>query len=338
MRCSLIIPAYNAEKTIALCLESALNQSLSREEYEIIVVDDGSTDKTPEIVKRHPVRLIQQENQGPAAARNKGANEAKGDILVFTDSDCELDFDFLKRIVSPIEDDPEIVGVQGSYKTKQKEFMAQFGQVEIETRYKRMAKNKYIDFIGTYAAAYKKDIFQKYGGFDTGFPLASGEDAEFSYRLSEKGNKMVFNPEAFVYHKHPHTLREYLRVKYWRAYWRIPAYKKNPQKIIKDSYTPQTLKIQILIVGLIGISLFCTLLFGSNLNIPLLLSLIFIISSLPFAVVAFKKEATLGILSPFLLFVRACTFLLGNVSGFINEVLIIKVKTWSKKISLIRPD
>jgi len=78
------------------------------------------------------------------------------------------------------------------------------------------------------------------GGFDTGFPLTLGEDAEFSYRLSQKGYKMVFNPQAFVYHKHPHTLKEYLRVKYWRAYWRIPAYKKNPQKMIKDSYTPQT--------------------------------------------------------------------------------------------------
>ena len=163
MKYSLIIPAYNAERTIASCLGSALNQSLSRDEYEIVVVDDGSTDKTSEIVKSYPVRLIQQRNQGPAVARNSGANEAKGNILIFTDSDCELDFKFLKEITSPIESDPEIVGVQGSYKTKQKEIMAQFGQVEIETRYRRMAKNKYIDFIGTYAAAYNKDIFQKYG-------------------------------------------------------------------------------------------------------------------------------------------------------------------------------
>ena len=64
MKFSLIIPAYNAERTIASCLDSALNQSLSREEYEIVVVDDGSTDKTPEIVKNYPVRLIQQENKG----------------------------------------------------------------------------------------------------------------------------------------------------------------------------------------------------------------------------------------------------------------------------------
>ena len=148
---------------------------------------------------------------------------------------------------------------------------------------------------------------------------------------------MVFNPQAFVYHKHSNTLKEYLRVKYWRAYWRIPAYKKNPQKMIKDSYTPQLLKVQILIVGLIGISLCFTAFLGGSLSILLLL-LMLIISSLPFAVVAFKKGATLGLLSPCLLFFRACTFLLGNLSGLINEVLVLKVKTWSKRIGLIRTD
>ncbi len=332
MKCSLIIPAYNAEKSIAFCLESALIQSLLRERYEIIVVDDGSTDNTSEIIRNYPVRLIKQENQGPAAARNRGTNEANGDILIFTDSDCELDAKFLEKIIAPIERDTEIAGVQGSYKTKQKEFMAQFAQVEIETRYKRMAKNKYIDFVGTYAAAYKKDIFQKYGGFDTAFPLASGEDADFSYRLSQNGYKLVFNPQAFVYHKHPSTLTSYLRQKYWRAYWRFLAYKKNPQKAIKDSYTPQLIKIQMLIVGMIGATILWVPFYGRNLTVPFLLFLIFVAFSLPFAIEASNKRLLIGLLSPAILFMRAWTFLWGMIRGFINEMVIMKMKEWIKRI------
>ena len=331
MRCSLIIPAYNAEKSIVTCLESALNQSLPRDEYEVVVVDDGSTDNTPRIAANYPVRLIRQQNQGPAAARNNGASEAIGNVFIFTDSDCELDHKFLEAIISPIENNKDIVGVQGIYKTKQKELAAQFGQIEIEHRYERMRKSEYIDFIGTYAAAYKADIFKEFGGFDTEFPLSSGEDAEFSYRVSQKGYKMVFCPEAFVYHIHPRTWRKYFQVKFWRAYWRMLAYKKNPEKALKDTYTPQTLKIQIMLVGLIGFLLLGIALFGSKTDSILfllfyLVLLSFLMTTLPFVFLSFKKNALLCFLSPFLLLIRAGVFLAGNLSGLFVEVVIRKLK------------
>ncbi|MBW1791755.1 MAG: glycosyltransferase [Deltaproteobacteria bacterium] len=320
MLCSLIIPAYNAEKTIVSCLESALKQSLSTDEYEVIVVDDGSTDKTPQIVSKYPVRLIQQENQGPAVARNRGADEAGGSILIFTDSDCELDFDFLKKIIATFEQDSEIVGVQGSYKTRQNEFMAQFGQVEIETRYKRMAKNKYIDFIGTYAAAYRKDIFQKYGGFDTGFPLASGEDTEFSYKLHESGHKMVFEPGAFVYHQHPAKLKHYLKSKFYRGYWRVRLYKKHPEKTVRDSYTPQSLKIQVMSIPFL---LLCGLLSVFN-SFWLILVFLFIVSflffSIPFIRIFRARKYPYYSLVPIILLLRAFAIPLGMTFGIINEI------------------
>ena len=100
MKYSLIIPAYNAEATIAACIESALRQSISKEDYEVIVVDDGSLDKTPKIAKNYAVKLIMQKNQGPAVARNRAAQEARGDILVFVDADCELDLSFIKNIIA----------------------------------------------------------------------------------------------------------------------------------------------------------------------------------------------------------------------------------------------
>lgn len=321
MKCSLVIPAYNAECTIAFCLESALNQSLPGEDYEIIVIDDGSTDTTARIVKNYPIRLIQQQNQGPAIARNKGANEARGDIIVFTDSDCELDFNFLEKIIFPIEKDPEIVGVQGSYKTRQEEFMAQFGQAEIELRYKKMAKNKYIDFIGTYAAAYKKDIFQKYGGFDTGFPLASGEDIEFSHRLHQMGYKMVFEQEAFVYHQHPIKLRHYIKTKFYRGYWRIRLYRKYPKKAIKDSYTPQSLKFQVLISVPFFFFFGVSSVFNVIWLLPLFLIIVsFLVFSIPFFKLIKERKYSKAIFIPLILFLRATSLLFGMLFGGFNEI------------------
>ena len=319
MRCSLIIPAYNASNTIATCLSSALNQSILRDEYEVIVVDDGSTDNTSDIIEKYPVKLIRQQNQGPAVARNRGAGEAVGDILVFTDSDCELDHNFLSNITAPIVNDIQITGVQGSYKTRQKEFMARFGQVEIETRYQRMAKGEYIDFIGTYAAAYKADIFREYGGFDTGFPLASGEDTEFSYKLHRAGYKLVFVPESFVYHQHPTKLVKYLRTKFYRGYWRIRLYKKHPEKAIKDSYTPQSLKVQFFSIPLFLLS--GVLLFFSWLWLLPILAVIFlfIFFSLPFIRLMVKDDGAKRFFVSSLLFLRASALFFGMCFGALNE-------------------
>ncbi len=86
---SIIIPSYNAAATIRECLEALEHQTANRSSYEVILVDDGSTDSTVEMAGEFStVRIIRQENQGPAIARNNGAEEAGGDVVLFTDSDC----------------------------------------------------------------------------------------------------------------------------------------------------------------------------------------------------------------------------------------------------------
>jgi len=85
IRFSIIIPAYNSEKTLFTCLESLEDQSLSKEAYEVIIVDDGSTDSTATIAKKFNNKYIYQTNQGPASARNKGVKSAVGDIILFTE-------------------------------------------------------------------------------------------------------------------------------------------------------------------------------------------------------------------------------------------------------------
>jgi GT2 family glycosyltransferase len=300
-----------------------LRQSISKDHYEVIVIDDGSCDKTSEIVSAYPVKIVKQHNQGPAAARNKGAKASCGKILVFTDSDCELSFNFLENIIAPLENNAKIVGVQGSYKTKQNDFIAQFGQVEIETRYQKMVKKRHIDFIGTYAAAYNKDIFEQFGGFDQGFRVASGEDTEFSYKLHEAGYKMVFEPKAVVYHQHPHILTNYLKTKFNRGYWRIRLYRKHPKKAINDSYTPQLLKIQVMSIPFVFLFWVLSLMNLYWLASLLVFTIIFCLCSIPFARAYVQRKFTHFFLIPFVLFLRAVFIFVGMLFGLINELRVI---------------
>lgn len=319
MNCSLIIPAYNSAKTLPLCLRSALNQSLPREQYEVIVIDDGSTDNTAEIAKAFGVDVIVQKNQGPAAARNAGAQKAKGDILVFTDSDCELDPNFLRNLTAPFQQ-PEITGAQGAYKTRQPEFMAHFGQIEIETRYELLARSSFIDFIGTYAAAYRREIFINNQGFDTQFRLASGEDTEFSYKLQKQGHRLVFCPDAIVYHQHPSSLGRYLRVKFYRGFWRVRLYSLHPEKMLRDSYTPQHLKIQVLTSALIPLLAFFSLINSIWLWCWVAWFLAYIYWSLPFFF-RFRRNSFPGAYKiPFVLALRAIALGSGLMFGYLKRI------------------
>ncbi len=312
---SVIVPTFNGEETIANCLNSLLNQSY-KGEYEVIVVNDGSTDKTSDVVKKYPVRLLAQEHRGPAAARNLGARNTSGDILLFTDDDCVAEKNWIEEMMKPF-DNPEIAGVQGRYKTKQRSLIARFAQYEIEERYERMRRHKYIDFIGSYSAAYRKNVFLKEGGFDESFPIASGEDPDLSFRLVAEGHKMVFAPNAVVYHHHPDTLLKYLRQKFYRAYWRVVLYKKNPKKAVKDSYTPQTLKIQLGIFYLFAFSLIYAMA-TRHWSIAIAAVSLFFLSSLPLSFSILRKDKAVGAFAPFLIMLRSATLGIGMLFGMLR--------------------
>ena len=320
---SIVIPAYNASKTLSQCLESLVKQTDKFKNFEIIVVDDGSTDETPQIVKGFQgVKLISQQNQGPAVARNKGAEEAEGDIIIFIDSDCVAFPNWIEEMLKPFKKDPEVAGVKGAYKTRQNELAARFVQYEYEDKYDKMKKDKYIDFIDTYSAAFKREVFLEMGGYDTEFPVACAEDAEFSYRLSKKGHKMVFNPHALVYHIHPSSLFAYLKKKYKFAFWRMLAVKKNPDKILSDSHTPQIMKVQMLMSPLIFASIVLSIPFSKYMaNFSTGLLLLFLLISLPFTIKTMKKDVLVGLLSPFFLFLRGIAQFIGVGGGFYKVVV-----------------
>ena len=322
---SVIIPAYNSEKTIALCLDSILNQSISIENYEVIVVDDGSIDNMANIVTQYDkVKLIRQRNQGPATARNLGAKEAQGEFILFTDSDCELEKNWLEEMVRPFTDE-QIGGVQGRYKTKQKRVIALLDQIDIEGRYHKMMKRKYIDSIGTYSAAYRRDVFNKLGGFNTNYKTACGEDIEFSFLLSKSGYKMIFAERAICYHKHPDTLYKYLRTKYSRGYWRTLLYKNNRDKIIQDSYTSLIMKVQYMLVIFALLSLFSALIIDVFIWVASVCIILFFILCTPFMLFALKKNFKVTLIYPFICFFRAIFFITGMSLGLVH-VLTGKIK------------
>lgn len=98
---SVVVPVYNGAETIAACIESLLKQDYPSDRYDIIIVENGSTDNTTEIVKRFPVRLFHSYDKGPAPARNMGLSVSSAEIVAYTDADCVAAPNWLSELVKP---------------------------------------------------------------------------------------------------------------------------------------------------------------------------------------------------------------------------------------------
>lgn len=303
MKVSVIVPAYKAEKTIDDCLDGLQKQNYPKEKYEVIIVDDGSPDNIKDVAEKYPFKYIRQENKGPASARNRGVKEAVNDIILFTDSDCIPDVNWIREMVRQFKENQGVVAVKGAYKTYQKKLTARFVQAEFEERYDICKSVNNINMVDTYSAAFKKNVFWQAGGFDESFPTANNEDTELSYKISSMGHKMAFNPQAIVYHMgHPDSLKRYIIQKFWRGYWRMVVYKRFPAKMLKDGYTPQMLKVQIGLLFLIFLSILLLPIFP---YFVYLLCILFLFTTLPFVFKTVKTDLKVSILSPFYLFIRA---------------------------------
>ncbi len=325
---SIIVPVYNSEKTIAECIKSLKNQNY-RGNFEIIVVDDGSIDNTAKIAEKNGAIVFRQKNAGPAKARNLGAQKAKGEIFLFTDADCISEKNWISEMVKPFSDS-KVAGVQGAYKTKQKSTTAKFNQLEIEYRYERMKRlSENLDWIGSYSAGYRKKDYFEANGFDESFPKASGEDPELSYKISKKGKKLVFNEKAIVYHKHPETILRYLQVKFHRAYYRVLLYSKHKDKILRDSYTPKAVKLEVFVLPL---AIIIGIIIGIyNLSWGIITGILFAlitpnILSANFLFFTIKTDFLMSVFSKIIIPLRAWVFTLGMIKGFIDFKILGKIK------------
>jgi lipopolysaccharide/colanic/teichoic acid biosynthesis glycosyltransferase/glycosyltransferase involved in cell wall biosynthesis len=328
---SVIIPAKDAAKTIGACLSALQKQDgleLSKD-YEVIVVDDGSSDETAELAKKWNVTVISQPNAGPAAARNTGAKAACGDYLVFTDADCVPAQDWLVEITRPFVDhstpmdecdkvEAQVVGVKGAYLTHEKGWIPRFVQAEYAYKYERMKKLPTIDFIDTYSAAYRKSIFQENGGFDERFPVPSVEDQEFSFRLAGKGYKMVFQPTAVVFHAHDRNLKEYARRKFEIGYWKACMLHWLPEKTWQDSHTSPSQRWQILLLGLAISGAIAANPFGMvGIVIEAVALCLFLITTLQFISFVFEYDWAISLITLAVVLVRAAALGAGLACGFL---------------------
>ncbi|MGH2786086.1 MAG: glycosyltransferase [Actinomycetota bacterium] len=316
---SIVIPAFNAAGTIRRTLASIEAQP-DRPEREVIVVDDGSTDDTAAVAASFDgVQVIRQSNAGPAVARNVGAAAARGRFLVFIDADCEARGGWLAHMLARFAD-PEVVAVKGAYRTRQPELVARFVQIEYEDKYDRLARARDIDFIDTYSAAFRRGVFLGHGGFSAEFPTACAEDVDLSFRMSRAGGRMVFEPEAIVLHLHPNRLAAYARKKFKFAYWRLLAVKRNPEKLMSDSHTPQLMKAQALAAPAVpGLAVAAAVM--PVLAWPaVVLAALFALSTVPFTIKAFRKDPGVAAASPGLLFVRGIAQGAGLVAGTLHLI------------------
>lgn len=233
---SVVIPAYNSEETIGLAIKGVLSQ-IEIGEFELIVVDDGSTDKTAQIIKSFSVvKYIYQENAGPASARNRGAHAAEGDIIFFTDSDCIPSPDWIAKLLVYFCE-PEIAVVSGTYDlVDEGSLLSKCIHQEIMYRHKQHMP-VYPKSFGSYNFSVRKKVFDEVGGFNQHYRTASGEDNDLSYKILKAGYRIYFANDARVQHHHTSSLKKYLREQFNHGFWRVKMYLNHPDMVKGDDYT-----------------------------------------------------------------------------------------------------
>jgi GT2 family glycosyltransferase len=220
---SIVIPVHNAASTLSECLQAV--RASEYEEYEVIVVDDASTDSSAELATRYGCRVVRlPENIGAATAKNVGAGEARGNIILFTDGDILLQPDTL-RVVAKCLQDPTIAGVVGllGEKLRYDDFSSQFKNLWMHYTYKRIATSRAaergVGLFFTSIAAIRKDVFEQLGGFDTNYQGASvTEDIEFGQRLLSAGCQVHLDAGLAVEHLKHYSLFGLLKTDLERAF------------------------------------------------------------------------------------------------------------------------
>jgi O-antigen biosynthesis protein len=206
-RISVVVCSYNGETTIGRCLEAL--ERLDYPDYEVIVVDDGSTDRTSEIASRFDFRLIRTDNRGLSCARNTGIEAATGEIVAFTDDDAWPDPDWLRHLAHAFASGDH-AGIGGPNLAPDDAGLvenavahAPGGPVHV------LVTDEIAEHIPGCNMAFRRDALEAVGGFDPQFKVA-GDDVDVCWRLQEEGRTIGFAPGAVVLHRRRRTIRAYL--------------------------------------------------------------------------------------------------------------------------------
>jgi glycosyltransferase involved in cell wall biosynthesis len=291
MKVSFVIPMYNAEKTIATTLDAIMKSDYR--DFEVIVVDDGSTDSSIEIVKKYNCRLVNSDKRsGAAAARNIGVQHSIGDIIFFIDSDIVIKPDTTNYIIKVFQDNQEIVAIVGilSKDNPYSDFSSQYKNLHMHYYMKNMPR--YISCVYTSVTAIKKDAFLKIGLFDSKsckVCSASVEDIELGQRISDAGFKILLDPNLQVVHFRKFTLWSLIKNDFKRAIdWSSLFFQKNGLKRSMNegsfAYLPITAIVGTAISPFVIASLLLFLIFPKSIfgGIFLILGFLFLLCNSSF--------------------------------------------------------
>ena len=206
---SVVVCVYNGERTMDSCLASL--EILNYPNYEVIVVNDGSTDRTRQIAEGYDyIRLIHQENKGLSEARNVGIRAATGEIVAFTDADCMADRDWLTHLVAQFQSS-EFAAVGGPNLTPPDDsFVASCVAVSPGAPTHVLLDDEVAEHIPGCNMAFRREALEAIDGFDPIF-RAAGDDVDLCWRLQNKGYKIGFSAAAVVWHFRRNTIRDYLK-------------------------------------------------------------------------------------------------------------------------------
>ena len=209
---SIIIPMYNAEKYIGICLDSILGSNLLKEEYEIVIVNDGSKDKSPEIAKGYSskfshVTYLTQENQGQSTARNYGIKTCKGEYVWCVDADDKVISEQLPKIIEALDEykNLDILAIQLQNVTEEGQYL------DVECSQPTLEHNKVLSGVEAILSGYNPSsicalITKKQLFIDNNIFFVKGithQDVELTYRLMPCAMKVVFSdiiPYLYIYH------------------------------------------------------------------------------------------------------------------------------------------
>ncbi len=225
-RVSVVVCAYNAERTMEACLASL--EHLNYPDYEVIVVDDGSNDRTLEISQAFPyARIISQPNKGLSVARNVGAEAATGEIVAYTDSDCVADPDWLTYLVSTMERKQLVACGGPNFPPPEDSLVPSAVAVSPGGPTHVLLTDDTAEHIAGCNMAFRRDVLLELGGFDPVY-RAAGDDVDMCWRFQDAGHVIGFSPAAVVWHFRRNTVTAYIGQQ--RGYGKAEAlvYAKHP--------------------------------------------------------------------------------------------------------------
>lgn len=220
---SIVIPVFNEERYLAECLNSLMALDYEKSEYEIILVDNGSTDRTLEIARTYPIKVLIREGVKVGAVRNYGVVQAQGEYIVFLDSDCVVEPSWLKYGISRIQNAENLV-LGGQYLLRENPSWLEKYWVLNNSR-----SQIYLTTLVGGCIFIKKNVFIGIGGFNE--KLNAGEDSDLTYRLKELGYNIEIDPKLSVIHLgFPSEVIPFVK----RQIWHSSDYITNITEAVKD--------------------------------------------------------------------------------------------------------